>query len=308
VEQPVIIVLGASGFIGRNVSLALSSRGYRVHGVGHGNWNENEWSRWGILRWTPADITLAALKEAAKSEIPLAAIHCAGTGSVALSFSDPLGDYEKSVNSTAILLEFARCFSVKPRVVLISSAAVYGSQNKGDFTEDSTCSPVSPYGFNKLAAENICKTYSHFFGVPSTIVRLFSVYGNGLRKQLLWDAMNKFGRDEYEFFGCGDELRDWIHIEDASQIIVNAAIMQQDIFEIFNGAHTKASVREVLRNLLQFSGLPFQPRFNGVIQPGYPLRLSADLRRVQNSLNWSPRITLADGLMRYVTWFKDGAL
>ncbi|TDA81588.1 SDR family oxidoreductase, partial [Halomonas marinisediminis] len=80
--------------------------------------------------------------------------------------------------------------------------------------------PMSPYGFSKLSAELLAQEYSQCFGVNSISVRPFSLYGPGLKKQLLWDACNKFSKGIGEFFGTGEEVRDWLHVEDASSMIV----------------------------------------------------------------------------------------
>jgi UDP-glucose 4-epimerase len=301
-----VLVTGAAGFVGRNVCRAFSSLGYQVHGVGHGDWMPEEWQSWGISRWVAADISINSLEEtAAKAEFD-AIIHCAGGGAVSYSYANPFEDYHRSVSSTVTLLEFARSsLASKPRIVLASSAAVYGDQGDVDLMESATCSPLSPYGYHKFVAENLCNSYSRFFGIQTSIVRLFSVYGEGLRKQLLWDALNKFSRDENTFFGSGNELRDWIHVDDAVKLLCLAAVTPQNSFEIYNGGHIKTTTCDVLNQLANEVGLNNELVFNGETHTGNPYRLTADYGLAQQKLGWQPTVELNEGIARYVKWFKN---
>ncbi len=299
------IVLGAAGFVGRHVCRELASQGYRVHGVGHGAWTSPEWKAWGLSQWLGADISVGSLDECTAGRSPGVLVHCAGSGAVSHSFTQPFEDFHRSVSSTAAVLEFARIHaSSNPAVVLVSSAAVYGDHGQVDLSESAPRAPISPYGFSRVASENLCEVYSRFFGVKTTIVRLFSVYGDGLRKQLLWDALNKFSRGECAFFGTGRELRDWIHVEDAARLLCLAAKRSGQMLASYNGGHTKATTGEILGLLAGHAGFAQSPHFNGELLPGNPARLTADSQRAHLELNWSPSIEIESGLARYVHWFE----
>lgn len=301
-----VLVTGAGGFIGRQVCVELAQQGFTVLRLGHGLSSTGHATQ-DVL---DADISVAALVELARDRDLLAVIHCAGTGSVALSYDAPLSDFQRTVASTASILEFVRLeLRGHTRVVLASSAAVYGDQGDDDLVESAPRSPISPYGFNKVAAESLCDSYSRFFAVRASVVRLFSVYGEGLRKQLFWDAMNKTSRGEGEFFGTGRELRDWIHVSDAARLLCLAATAaDQAPFEIYNGAHAKASTRSVLEALLTLaSPTAVVPRFNGQTHAGNPRRLTGDCARAHGRLGWRPKVELAEGLARYASWFAAQA-
>jgi UDP-glucose 4-epimerase len=193
----------------------------------------------------------------------------------------------------------------KPRLVLVSSAAVYGDQGDYDYTEKNIRSPISPYGFHKYSAEILCESYSRSFGVEVSIVRLFSVYGEGLCKQLLWDALNKFSNGQNEFLGTGSELRDWIHVEDAAELLTLAGVRSQLKFDIYNGGGEIATCRDILEKLGKAYGANSEVLFNNLTHKGNPHRLTSDGHYTKNILKWQPNISLDEGLQRYISWFSS---
>lgn len=306
VRTPVVIVLGAAGFVGRYAARELADQGCHVLGLGHGEWTEIEWRQWGIAKWLNGDISIQSLDLIVDDNTPLCIVHCGGSGAVSYSYAHPLQDFERATQSTVQALEWIRLrASSTCRFVLVSSAAVYGDQGDTDATENSIRSPISPYGVHKVAAESLCESYSRFFGVSSSIVRLFSVYGEELRKQLLWDALNKFSTGKHHFFGTGNELRDWIHVQDASRLLALAGLTPQSTFEIYNGGFEHATTRELLERLADAFGYRHTVAFNGETHKGNPRRLTSDCGHTSRLLNWRPRIRLKEGLERYAAWFKS---
>ena len=150
-------------------------------------------------------------------------VHCAGSGSVGFSMTHPYQDFQRTVATTLAVLEYARLYAPRARVAYPSSAGVYGEVQKLPIAETDPLSPASPYGVHKRFAEELCASYAQHFGIAVAVVRLFSVYGAGLRKQLLWDASQKIMRGENRFFGTGEEIRDWLHVEDAASLLIAAA-------------------------------------------------------------------------------------
>lgn len=303
------VVLGAHGFVGRHVCRELASRGFSVIGLGHGHWIGERSTDWGLSRWVEGDADLATLKTLrVEGRFPKVVVHCAGGSAVSRSYEAPHRDFERSVDSTASMLEWIRSAGADAqdcRAVIISSAAVYGDHGDVDFTETSPHRPISPYGVHKLMAEQLCESYSRSFGLKISVVRLFSVYGEGLRKQLLWDALKKFSQGQSTFFGTGDELRDWIHVQDAARLLVSAALSSRLPFETYNGGHTHATTREVLTRLARAYESTGLPRFSGETHAGNPRRLTADGSRACDALGWKPLVVLADGLVDYVKWFRQ---
>jgi len=298
------LITGTHGFLGRYAALQFANAGYVVTGMGHGVWDRAEFSQFGISFWHSADISIEALVTYAGE--PDVIVHCAGSGSVAFSMIHPFQDYARTVSSTAAVLKYIGLHSSRTVLVYSSSAAVYGVTKRLPIKESDALQPASPYGVHKLLAERLCRSYADTFGVEVELNRFFSIYGNGLRKQLLWDACSKSANRESAFFGAGAELRDWLHVEDAAQLLLIAASRASSACPIVNGGSGKGvAVSEVLSLLFTASGSNPSPSFNGNVRAGDPPGQQADVSNAQ-AWGWYPRIKLEEGIQSYVGWFKRG--
>ncbi len=296
------LVLGACGFLGRHVSRFYAAEGFDVIGLGHGLFSKEEKLEWGISRWYESDISVENLKKFGGQ--PDVIIHCAGSGSVGFSLSDPLNDFRRTVESTIHVLEFVRLFAPDARIVYPSSAGVYGVAEKLPISEESPLRPVSPYGVHKKIAEDLCRSYAGNFGSSVAIVRLFSVYGAGLRKQLLWDTCRKISRGEREFFGTGEETRDWLHVKDASELLFiawNKASLKCPV--VNGGSGSGITVKEVLSEIFRHFNRTDSPIFTGVTRSGDPLHYMADIKKA-GEWGWKPKTDWREGVREYVEWFK----
>jgi UDP-glucose 4-epimerase len=301
----IALVTGAFGFIGRNVARVLASRGWKVIGLGHGVWSRQEWQAWGIEEWHTCDVTIDSLLTYAND--PDILVHCAGSGSVGFSMTHPLQDYQRTVQTTLNVLEFMRLHSPKIRFVYPSSVAVYGNAESLPITEITPLNPVSPYGFHKKIAEDLCISYARNFGAAIAIVRLFSVYGRHLRKQLLWDACTKISRGDYTFFGSGLEKRDWLHINDAAELLLHSYDYASQKPAICNGASgVGVTVRDLLGEVFSCFGLDDEPRFSASLREGDPPKYVGNNEKAR-SWGWQPKTDWKEGVRDYVQWFMEGA-
>lgn len=300
-----VLISGAHGFLGRYCAAEFARHGYRVAGIGHGDWRDAPASAVGVDLWLEGDITLARLAELAIS--PDVIVHAAGSGSVGFSLAHPREDFERSVDTTLALLEYARCAPQPPRLVLLSSAAVYGCADAAQLAPETPLLPTSPYGVHKCLAEQLCDSYCNHFGVPTSIIRFFSVYGEGLRKQLLWEACRRMSSAQsgtaLEFFGAGSETRDWLHATDAARLVRLVAEDPRGGLVCNGGTGTAVAVRDILEQLADAMAWRGPIGFNGVVRQGDPTHLCADVTRALQ-LGWRPTMTLADGLAAYAGWFK----
>ncbi|MEO0061549.1 MAG: hypothetical protein RLZZ08_109 [Pseudomonadota bacterium] len=297
------LVTGAFGFVGRHVARELARQGYAVAGIGHGDWIGDAAAGWGIGAWHSADVDSASLAE--HGGTPDLIVHCAGSGSVPYSMERPREDFIRTVDATLAVVDFIRLHAPRARLVLPSSAATYGKAEQMPISVDAPLRPQSPYGVHKRMAEDLVRSYAEHFGVAGAIVRLFSVYGVGLRKQLLWDACRKFAAGDAQFGGDGQETRDWLHVDDAAALLVAAAGAAGRSCPTFNGGTGEGvPVRMVVERLSARLGGP-PPRFSGLSRPGDPRDFRADVREAI-ALGWWPMRALEQGLDDYADWFAGG--
>lgn len=291
-----IWVTGAGGFIGSHLVAYLKSRGHAVAVIG-GRAGRGE------PRTGSEMLSMQSLDRlAALAGPPTVVHHLAGGSSVGASLADPHGDFKRTVASSAALLEWLRLNAPDAGLVAASSAAVYGGGHDGPIPPTAALNPFSPYGFHKRVMELLGTSYAHGFGLPVAIVRLFSVYGGGLRKQLLWDLCRKLATDGRAVLGgTGDELRDWTEVGDVVRFLDLAAERVSDSAPVFNGATGKAtSVREIARYVTDAFNLSADAvRFSGAQRPGDPFALVA-----LPDPAFQPSVSVAQGIAAYVAWYR----
>lgn len=301
-------VTGAHGFLGRHLCRHLSKNGFRVAGIGHGHWATGETSDWGVTTWEFSDIHLPALEGlAGKTSKPDAIFHMAGSSSVPMSVRNPYLDFQRTVGTTLDVLEYIRLKSPQTKFIYPSSAAVYGSVEKVKLHENSPLNPISPYGSHKNIAEILCQSYSSQFGIAFSIIRFFSLYGSGLKKQLLWDlcCKSETSKGEIPLYGTGEEVRDWLHVDDAVELLWLASEnTSTDAYPVNGGTGIGTTVREIAEEIGKCFGTDRNIVFNNIIREGDPRFYLADISRAK-SWGWGPRRELRDGIREYVRWFRN---
>ncbi|MGY4311299.1 NAD-dependent epimerase/dehydratase family protein [Bradyrhizobium sp. JR3.5] len=307
----IVWVTGANGFIGRHLVHELAGADHAVHGVGHGTLDATQARRVGLQSWVNGEIDAANLNTlAAAHGLPARIFHLAGGSSVGVSIERPFEDFSRTVASTARLLEWLRGSAPNCAVIAASSAAVYGADHLGPIAESAIATPMSPYGQHKFMMEQLCRSYAQSFGVHCTVVRLFSVYGPNLRKQLLWDICSRLAAREpvLTLGGTGNEIRDWTDVRDVARLLAAVAeTPSQETFRIINGGSGRGtSVADIATGLIRQWGSNTVVRHSGVSRAGDPVSLLADETRLRRiGFDW--RIPLDRGLCDYVTWFKGQA-
>lgn len=300
-------VTGARGFLGRHVARHLRAEGWQVVGVGHGEWTREDAEIWGVATWREAEIDLRTLLDlAATSGPPELVFHAAGSASVAFSLEQPLVDFQRSVATTAAVLEAIRVAAPGALVVYPSSAAVYGVVAKRAIVESTEIDPLSPYGVHKAMAEELCLTRSQHFGLRCAIIRYFSLYGPGLRRQIVWDLVQKVTANPavLELDGRGDETRDFLHVDDAARIVSLVARSPRAEPLIVNGGSGHAvSLQELADVVAHELGEQTAIRFNGHRRQGDPPYHQADVARL-GQLGFAPHWSLRDGVRDYVAWLR----
>lgn len=306
----VVWITGAHGFIGRHLGRHLQSSGRAVFGIGHGAWPATDASRSGICQWLNGEIVASNLNQLRSlSGLPAQVIHLAGGSSVGVAIAQPREDFVRTVTTTVELLDWLRQESPETVLVAASSAAIYGAGNTGPIAEITAPRPYSPYGFHKSIMESLCRSYGASYGLKSVIARLFSVYGTGLKKQLLWDlcgAIARSSNNKIQLGGSGEELRDWTEVRDVVEILGGIGGLASPEVPIFNvGRGEGVSVRDIARlvisawkgrNIIELS-------FNGRARAGDPFSLIANTELLaRHGLTCATPVSR--GVAGYVEWFK----
>lgn len=293
------LVTGAAGAIGSHVARQLLARGDAVTGLGHGVMPAGL----ALTDWINGDVSADNLGVLmARHGAPDRIVHLAGGSSVGPSLASPAEDFARTVGGTVNLLEWTRQHAPKASIVLASSAAVYGDAATVPIGDDTARAPLSPYGAHKAMMEAAAASWAGNFGLKVAMVRLFSVYGPGLRKQLVWEVLNRLARGERRLTlgGTGQETRDWLHITDAASMLVAAADLASVRAPSFNGCTgVPVSVRDTVLVLAQGFGIEIELVFNGKGRAGDPLHLVG-----QPSGGMESSVAPLDGLRGFAAEFS----
>ena len=233
-------------------------------------------------------------------------INASGSANVGYSIKEPLVDCELNFLNVEKMLNAIYQTQKNCTYILLSSAAVYGNPQKIPIDEVSEVTPVSPYGFHKSYAENACKMYSKIYGLKTFVLRLFSVYGIGQQKLLLWDLVNKFIKnDVVQLFGTGKESRDFINVLDvvnSIKVLINQNNLESCIFNVANGEQIQIqTVAELVKKSLMIEK---DIVFTGEVRAGDPLNWEADITKLKN-LGYTKKISIDQGIDEYVNWAKN---
>lgn len=301
-----IWITGGRGFIGRHLARHVAGQGFRVFGIGHGLWPRERAADWSYSHWSNGEVEPANLSQLLTvSGAPDTIFHLAGGSSVGASFENPHEDFSRTVETAARLLEWVRLNSPASKVVAVSSAAVYGSGHSGPIPSGTPLAPYSPYGAHKTMMEGLFRSYSENFGLQTVVVRLFSVYGAGLEKQLIWDICCKLAEHAVvRLGGTGLEVRDWLHVTDAARLLWVARTQCSRGCEALNGGTgIGTSVSEVAALVRNAWGGSAAIEFSGQARKGDPACLIAAVRE-DSALEFEPRVSLEEGIQEAVDWFK----
>jgi UDP-glucuronate 4-epimerase len=311
-----VLVTGGAGFIGSHVAERLIREGHEVAIVDELNdyylpelkvANLREIRQAGPFRFYKADICDESDMGRVFSTVrPEAVIHLAARAGVRPSLEQPLLYETVNVRGTLVLLEQCRLYGV-PKFLFASSSSVYGNEDQVPYSEDHSRNlPISPYAATKLAGEKLCFTYSHLYGLSTTCLRFFTVYGPRQRPDL---AIRKFTEaidrgQSIPVFGDGTTSRDYTFVDDTVSGIV-AALYHETAFEVFNlGNSSPVGLLDLIHHIERAVGkeaiirwLPEQP---GDVRTTY-----ADITKARDLLGYNPVTTMPDGLRTFVGWHRN---
>jgi dTDP-glucose 4,6-dehydratase/UDP-glucose 4-epimerase len=294
-----ILVIGSEGFIGQHCVRFFSENEHDV-------WSADILDGTQQAQYFQISKTQTDFGFLFKEQSFDVCINASGSANVAFSFESPEVDFELNVSNVHKLLVAIRKYNPTCRLINFSSAAVYGNPLKLPISEHSATKPLSPYGFHKLQSEYLLTEYHKFFGLHTCSLRVFSAYGQGLKKQLFWDLYQKAQKDgQIELFGTGEETRDFIHINDlvkAVNLLIQRANFEGDIFNVASGKETK--IADAVKIFFKLHSPAKNYVFSGKQKIGDPNNWRADISAIQ-AMGFQPDVTLEEGLNLYTQWLKD---
>jgi UDP-glucose 4-epimerase len=298
-----LLITGVSGFLGRYVAQHFSDLGWTIIGID--NVAPENAPLPLLSSYHSLKLPDAALNDIIRKHAPEVCIHCAGSASVGQSVADPVRDFYANTVLTFEVLNALRLHAPKCRFILLSSAAVYGNPETLPVTEQHAPAPISPYGFHKLQCEQLCREFAEMYGLQTASLRIFSAYGPGLHRQVLWDICRKvIIQKSLTLQGTGKESRDFIHALDIARAIHTVSTVAPLTGEVYNLASgQEVTIKELAAMTLDALDSPITPLFDGVLPAGTPLNWRADISKLR-SLGFSVSIPMQQGVKSFATWCR----
>ena len=329
-----VLLTGAAGFIGMTTALRLLERGDDVVGLDNLNayydvsLKESRLAR--LLphprfRFQRGDVTDRATVESAFDEGHFdRVIHLAAQAGVRYSLENPRAYIDSNVVGFMNVLEGCRHASVE-HLVYASSSSVYGGNVSLPFSEkDNVDHPVSLYAATKKANELMAHTYSHLYGLPTTGLRFFTVYGPWGRPDM---ALFLFTRAILEgraidVFNHGRMQRDFTYVDDIVEGVVRVLDRAPTLvapqpeghpadskgaapYQVFNiGNHHPVDLLEFISCLERALGRSAEKRFLP-LQAGDVPATYADVERLQDWIGFTPETSIETGIPKFVKWYRD---
>lgn len=243
-------------------------------------------------------------------------INVAAETHVDRSITDPAVFVHSNVLGTQTLLEAAFEFGMNKtpngastiRYVQVSTDEVYGSLGPtGYFIEETPLAPSSPYSSSKAGADMLVRAYSHTYGLPAVITRCSNNYGPYQHPEKLIPLFisNIMQNKQVPVYGAGDNIRDWLHVEDHCQAIA-LAFFKGQVGEVYNvGGNNERTNMYITKLLLQELGKGEELIKYVADRLGHDKRYAIDSTKIQRELGWKPVYSFEKGIHETINWYKN---
>jgi UDP-glucuronate 4-epimerase len=329
-----ILVTGAAGFIGFHVSKRLLESNYEVVGLDNINdyydinlkkdrlKNLKDYKRFVFYKNNLED--KEAVEQLFKKEEPQRVVHLAAQAGVRYSIQHPEVYVQSNIVGTFNILEGCRYNAVE-HLIYASSSSAYGLSTKYPFSvEDNVSHPVSFYGATKIASELMAHSYSHLYGIPTTGLRFFTVYGPWGRPDMAYFlfTQNILASKPIDIYNNGNMERDFTYIDDIVEGVIKVAnklprpdpnwnsdspnpASSSAPYRLYNiGANTPVRlmdcIREIEKNLGIESKLNLMP-----MQDGDFLKSHANVDTLIQDFGYTPKHSIKFGIKKFVDWYME---
>ncbi|MDT2644465.1 NAD-dependent epimerase/dehydratase family protein [Enterococcus dongliensis] len=306
------LITGGAGFIGSTLANHVSKENSVIVIDDLSMGKEENLVKNSNLRFIKGSVTDSELMDEILSKNTFDYIfHFAAVASVADSVERPVDTHQINFESVLMLLELVRKYQKNlKRLIFSSSAAVYGDEPTLPKKEESAICPLTPYAIDKFAAEQYVLAYNHLYGINTSAVRFFNVYGPNQNPEspysgvisILVDRYKKVqtGEDtQFTLFGDGSQSRDFVFIEDVIQALLLIADKKESLGKQFNvGTGNAITLNELIAVIDKSLGIKlpiaYQPERDGDIKESV-----SDITRLKN-LGFIPSFTIDEGIKKYL--------
>ncbi|MDP5220684.1 dTDP-glucose 4,6-dehydratase [Ruegeria sp. 2205SS24-7] len=326
-----LLVTGGAGFIGSAVVRRAIRDGHRVVNLDALTYaacldNVAPVANAPGYTFIEADIRdRAALDAVFADHQPDAVMHLAAESHVDRSIDAPGTFIETNVTGTYTLLEAARAYWVgqgKPQTFRfhhISTDEVYGSlgpdpDRDGQFTEDTSYDPRSPYSASKAASDHLVRAWHETYGLPVVLSNCSNNYGpyHFPEKLVPVVILNALAGKVIPVYGAGENVRDWLYVEDHAEALLTV-VQKGALGRSYNiGGENEVKNIDLVRMICAIldrkkpADRPYAEQISFVTdRPGHDLRYAIDPSRIRDELGWRPSVTLEQGLEKTVQWYLD---
>ena len=307
-----VLVTGGAGFIGSHLVRQLLDAEHQVtvlDNVSTGTWQHLPQGKDTCTCWE-MDIRDKAAREKIEQGKFDVIVQLAGQTMVDVSIKDPEFDASENIMGTINVLEAARNSGVK-RIIFASTAAAYGdvTEDRLPIREEENLAPMSFYGLTKVAVEKYLKLYHDLYGLDYVALRFANVYGERQGDTgeggVISIFAKRIAKDQgITVFGDGKQTRDFIYAGDIAAGII-AAMTTDKANAVYNLSNqTETSLLELIELMAKASGKTVEPAFAAPREGDINRSMLCNEAAVQN-LNWQPKMDLAEGLARTITYFKE---
>jgi UDP-glucose 4-epimerase len=295
------LVTGGAGFIGSHIVDRLLADGYRARVLDDYSTGKREnLPDSADLEIITGDVGSFDVVNKAMKDVELV-FHEAAIASVPKTIQDPLGSQRTNYQGTLNVLEAARRQGVR-RVVIASSAAVYGDLPELPKREDMKLKPLSPYAVDKLASEYACQMYTHLHGLETVCLRYFNVYGPRQDPGSPYSGVISIFADRLKkgeqpvIYGDGGQTRDFVFVSDVVAANIKAATVASGAGKIINIATGREiSLNGLLASMCRITNTEFKPRYESE-RAGDIRNSSASVDLAREILGWESVIGIDKGL------------
>ncbi len=307
------LITGGAGFIGSTLANHVSKENFVIVIDDLSMGKEENLVKNSNLRFIKGSVTDSELMDEIISKNTFDYIfHFAAVASVADSVERPVDTHQVNFESVLMLLELVRKYQKNlKRLIFSSSAAVYGDEPTLPKKEESAICPLTPYAIDKFAAEQYVLAYNHLYGINTSAVRFFNVYGPNQNPEspysgvisILVDRYKKVqtGEDtQFTLFGDGSQSRDFVFIEDVIQALLLIADKKESLGKQFNvGTGNAITLNELIAVIDKSLGIKlpiaYQPERDGDIKESV-----SDISRLKG-LGYEPNFSIQEGMDKYLT-------